>query len=486
MPDQTPPAGFTPVQNSGGPPPGFTPVQDAPTPEEPGLMEKLSNISDDVASGVAKEVVATAGGAQTLVSEALNKIPGIGETLAPRAGIESEKASLAAGTHLEGAAQHVGAGIEQVGEWMAGDAALQGLAKLGAVAKHAPELLELAERFPTTAKLLLSAGARGAAIGGTQAGVKAEAKGEDVGKAVAGGAAGGAVGGAVGEAVPAVLGSKLARGFVNRSAGATARDVLYGNPARAFFDEGIIAPNTGNIETYKDALRAGKSMEEAVQAAGGRIAAVGEKLNEIKPQLDAVLKASKAQISVNDTILKPLLDAQNDIAGNAAIKPDIAKSAIDALDDWGYRIETIINKEHMSALEAVEFKQKLGQTMDFTHNTAADDVVSNVEREIYGNLKNAVHKEVPEAASLDERSTNLMAAWNELNPSKAGSLGAKEEVGAGKGITGGNLWDVPQRILVMLGKITPGARAAAASPVTKAAVGVAGENAGTELSEPPE
>jgi hypothetical protein len=262
--------------------------------------------------------------------------------------------------------------------------------------------------------------------------------------------------------------------------------VLYGNPARAFFDEGIIAPRTGNIEAYKDALRAGKSMEEAVQAAGGRIAAVGEKLNEIKPQLDALLKASNAKISVNDNMIAPLLKAQDNIANNAMIKPDIAKAAIDALDDWRYRIETLLGKGDISPFEAVEEKRKLGDTLNFTRNTAADDVVGNIEREIYGNLKNEVHSKVPEAATLDERSTNLMAAWGELNPGKVGSLGAREEVGAGKGITGGNLWDVPQRILSMLGRITPGARAAAAAPVTKAAVGVAGEKAGTELSEPTE
>src|SRR5271157_2096873 len=257
MPDQAPPAGFTPVaaQQQQGPPPGFSPVQDNPPPpvEKPGLLEKLSNISEDISGGAAKEVTATAGGLQTLVSEGLNKIPYVGETLAPRVGIEAEKRSLAEHTKLEGVAEHVGAGVEQLGEWMAGDAALKAFGTLAKVAKNAPELLQLAEKFPVTAKLLLGAG-KGAAIGGTQAGVKAEATGQNVGEAVKGGAEGGAVGGFVGEAAPAALESKLARSWINRSLGATARDVTYGNPAKAMLDENLKAATTGDIEAYKTAL----------------------------------------------------------------------------------------------------------------------------------------------------------------------------------------------------------------------------------------
>jgi len=313
------------------------PVQQPP--EKPGLMEKLSNISDDLATGVSKEAVASAGGLQTLVSEGLNKIPYVGETLAPRAGIEAEKRSLAEGTKLEGVAQHVGAGAEQVGEWMLGDAALKGLSKLGVVAKHAPELLELAEKFPATAKLLLGAG-KGAVIGGAQAGVKAEAEGKDVGAAVKSGAAGGAIGGAAGEGlamgVEASLEKKIARSMINKSLGAGARDVAYGNPAKALLDENITSPFTGDIEVYKTALRTGKTPEEAAQVAGGRIAAINSKINELKPQLDSVLQGSKAKIPLfdimGDTVLKTGVEIENDPALTAAEKR-LAGRKLDGLYD---------------------------------------------------------------------------------------------------------------------------------------------------------
>jgi hypothetical protein len=453
------------------------PVQQPP--EKPGLMEKLSNISDDLATGVSKEAVASAGGLQTLVSEGLNKIPYVGETLAPRAGIEAEKRSLAEGTKLEGVAQHVGAGAEQVGEWMLGDAALKGLSKLGVVAKHAPELLELAEKFPATAKLLLGAG-KGAVIGGAQAGVKAEAEGKDVGAAVKSGAAGGAIGGAAGEGlamgVEASLEKKIARSMINKSLGAGARDVAYGNPAKALLDENITSPFTGDIEVYKTALRTGKTPEEAAQVAGGRIAAINSKINELKPQLDSVLQGSKAKIPLfdimGDTVLKTGVEIENDPALTAAEKR-LAGRKLDGLYD---SIKEWAGKENITPVQAAELKRSIGNRIAWGGKEAVGDNVKPVYKELYGALKNAVHTAVPEAAQLDERLTNLMAAYGDVVP-----LAGKEEVGAGTGVMGGNIWDVFKRLQAEVGRFVPGIRSAAraAGPTVKSAIGLTGEKIGT-------
>ena len=97
--------------------------------------------------------------------------------------------------------------------------------------------------------------------------------------------------------------------------------------------------------------------------------------------------------------------------------------------------------------------------------------LGNSWRDVEGrlrSLKNAVHDAVPEAAEADERLTNLLAARKDIL-----NLSKREE--AGIGTVAGNFKEgVLGRIEALIGRIIPGAAAAAKSPVTKAAAGRAG------------
>jgi len=437
-------------------------------------MDKGVDFLADATESAGKAALSTAGGLTELTGELINKIPGVGEFLSPHKGLEGLKSKLQTETapdpNADPKAAFVGRAAEETAEWVGGDEALKALSKLGKVAKHAPHLLELAEKYPTTTKLILGAG-KGAVVGGAQAAVKAPARGEEPSAAAVKGAEGGAVGGAVGEGIASALESKLARGLVNRSVGATARDVTYGNPAKALLDEGIKSPVTGDIEAYKDALRAGKSEVEAAQAAGGRVASVSAKINEVEPQLEQALKASKSKISVKQAILDPLYDATKEIINNRAMTETEKDAAIDKIIALQKSLIDGLDKD-ITPAEANVIKQQIGERVNWGGTTAVTDEVKPVYKSLYGSLKKAVHDAVPEAAEADERLTNLLAARKDLL-----NLSRKEEVEAGTGPLSGGFKGVIGRIESVLGRFVPLMHEALDAPVTKAAAGVAGEEA---------
>jgi hypothetical protein len=458
-----------------------TGVSAAPGRLEQGL-ENASNFAEDVTNGISKGAVSTLGGLTSLIGEGLNRIPGIGEKLAPRAGLNAEKDLLKKGTATDPSSpgapgEKVGGALEEGAEWMAGDEALKGLASLAKVAKNAPHLIKILEKYPKASKLILDS-AKGAAIGGTQAGVKAPAEGKDVVQSVEAGAAGGAAGGVVGSAADLATGpeSKAARGLVNRSLGATARDTTYGNPAKALLDENIVTPVTGDAELYKASLRDGKPPSEAAQAAGGRIAAVSGRLNEYEPQLTAVLKASKAKIPVKTAILDPIYDATSEIINHAGMSGPEKDAAIDRILEFQKELISGLGKD-ITPEQALKIKRDIGDRINWTGATAVTDEVKPVYRKLYGSMKSSIHAAVPEAKPLDEKMTNLMAAWGDLNPGKPGSLPLREEVEAGSGPMSGGFKGMMGRLEAAIGRIIPAAHAVAKNPATKAAVGITGEEA---------
>ena len=121
------------------------------------------------------------------------------------------------------------------------------------------------------------------------------------------------------EAIGQIPFTKLGRSAINQSLGAQTRDVAYGNPALALTKEDIGDVATGDYEAYKSALRAGSTPAEAAQAAGGRFAAVSQRINELSPRLGNLLSKSQATIPVSDVIDKPLNQAAFDIIANPAM-----------------------------------------------------------------------------------------------------------------------------------------------------------------------
>ena len=189
--DATPVAGPMAAQ-SVSLPPGYedaTPVK-GPLASTAG---EVGQVASDVATGFGKGIGDTVSG----VSHLLNKIPGVGETLAPKAGISA----LDAVDVPQSDAEAAGKGLESVAEFVAGDELLSGLSKgvkLVALARKYPivaKTLNLATQHPWLAKMILE-GTKGAIVGGTVGGLK----GSQSDQGVAGAEKGAAIGGAVGAA----------------------------------------------------------------------------------------------------------------------------------------------------------------------------------------------------------------------------------------------------------------------------------------------
>lgn len=187
-----PPPGFTPVQ-AAPPPPGFVPV--ATTAPQESTLGAIGDTALDVGKGFIKGAGDTVSG----VSHLIHKIPVVGETLAPEAGIQSlDKLDTSTNT-----AQSVGKGIEGIAEFAAGDEALDGVAKaskLVALAQKYPlvaRTLQLATEHPWMAKMITE-GAKGAAVGSVEGGVKGAQQNQAGVGALTGATLGGVTGAAVG------------------------------------------------------------------------------------------------------------------------------------------------------------------------------------------------------------------------------------------------------------------------------------------------
>lgn len=165
------------------------------TSQQSGILDKIDNVARGAESGIPTGFIKGLGDTVSGVSHLINKIPGIGETLAPSEGISAlDQMDVSHGT-----AEMAGKGLENIAEYAAGDEVLKGLSsasKLVALAKKYPqvaEVLNMAKEHPVLAKLI-TAGTRGAAVGGAQGAIKGAQEGNAEGGAEAG-AAGGALGG---------------------------------------------------------------------------------------------------------------------------------------------------------------------------------------------------------------------------------------------------------------------------------------------------
>ena len=239
-------------------------------------------------------------------------------------------------------------------------------------------------------------------------------------------------------ALPAFAKSKLGRSFVNESVGATGRDVVYGNPAKALTDERISSPFTGDIEKVK---AAGGDLT----AAGGRLGDVAQRVSQLQPQVNQALGQSTKTISVADAIDKPLTDAMNDIIGNSAMTDPEKMAAISQLGGLQASLKEGLGAD-ISPLKANQLKNLVGSRVRWNGQNAIGDEVKPAYKAVYASLKGEVNNAVPEIADLNERLTNLYAAQDDLV-----RLARNEEVSRGAGGMRGTIGTS------LLGKLESGA-----------------------------
>lgn len=357
---------------------------------------------------------------------------------------------------------------------------------LGASLLAGPALVGGTIVGPSAASAAAGGGITGSALGGATGGFATSAvdkllhaasgqdltsqDAKDVGISTA---AGGLVGGVLGlfeKVAGSLLTSKIARGAINESVGATTRDVTYGNPAVGILKAGVDSPFTGDLEAYKAALRAGQPPEQALLAAGGRVAQVAKQVNTLSPQLDNALSKSTATLNVADIIDKPLNSAINEIVGNRAMTEAEKDAAVTQLGALQKALKEGLG-DTITPLQANQIKQAIGNRINWAGNVAVTDEVKPAYRAVYGAIKNAVNKAVPESAEINEDLTNLLAAQTDLQ-----KLMQAEEVGAGKGALGSAVTGIARRAEAIIGRVIPGMNTAnsAAQSVTPTVSGPTG------------
>jgi hypothetical protein len=192
-----------------------------------------------------------------------------------------------------------------------------------------------------------------------------------------------------------------------------ARDLAYGNPAKAMVDEAIWNLATGNHQAYKTALQQGKSAAEAAKAAGGQLAMVHRKISDYTNKLENLLSASGVKISAAETIDKPLEQAMLEIIGNGVMsdsEKDAVIQQLGSLQEW---VKHGLQGD-IAPLQANRILLAIGDRLNWGATSSVPEEFKPIYRTLYGNLKTAIRAAVPEAQNLHERLTNLYAAKSDL------------------------------------------------------------------------
>jgi hypothetical protein len=215
------------------------------------------------------------------------------------------------------------------------------------------------------------------------------------------------------EAVRSSVETKAAAAVAEPSVRSPARDLTYGNSARAMVDEVIWNMATGNYQVYRTALQQGKSATEAAQAAGGQLAVIHRKISEYTLKLQAVLSDSKAMINVEDAVDKPLEQAMLEIISNGAMT-DLEKDV--AIQQLGTLQEGLKQglQENITPLQANQIILTIGDRLNWGRTSDVSERIKAVYRALYASLKTSIVAAVPEAQNPLDRLTNLYAAKSEL------------------------------------------------------------------------
>lgn len=192
-----------------------------------------------------------------------------------------------------------------------------------------------------------------------------------------------------------------------------ARDLTYGNPAKAMVDEVIWNMATGNYQTYRTALQQGKSATEAAQAAGGQLAVVHRKISDYTIRLEAVLSESKAVINTGEAIDQPLEQAMLEMISDGEmsdLKKDAAIQQLGALQEW---VKHGVQGD-ITPVQANRIVLAIGDRLKWGGTADVSEELKPLYRALYGSLKSAILAAVPEAQNLHDRLTNLYAAKSDL------------------------------------------------------------------------
>ena len=215
------------------------------------------------------------------------------------------------------------------------------------------------------------------------------------------------------EAARSLENTNVGRAKTDPSVRSPARDLTYGNSAKAMVDEVIWNMATGNYQVYRTALQQGRSAAEAAQAAGGQLAMVHHRISDYTLKLEAVLSGSKAIINVQEAIDKPLEHAVFEIIGNGAMsdsEKDAAIQQLGALQEW---VKQGLQGD-ITPVQANRMILAIGDRLNWGGTTDVSEESKAAYRALYSSLKTAIRTAVPEAENLHDRLINLYAAKSDL------------------------------------------------------------------------
>jgi len=222
---------------------------------------------------------------------------------------------------------------------------------------------------------------------------------------------------------------------VNLSPRGPVRDLTYGNPAKALVDETIWNLQPGDYDAYRTALREGKSVTEAAQAAGGQLAVVHRKIHEYSARIDALLSASNATIEVEDAIHRVLeTETLKIIAGNVMSddQKDVALARLGEFQEW-------INHSFQKSITPLNLHQVALAVAERAKWGGACDSISNELRSVYGavysSLRDAIHSAVPDVRDPGERLANLHAAKCDWETIHSASVSAPDLAASSPAVT---------------------------------------------------
>ncbi|HVB88411.1 MAG TPA: hypothetical protein VNK23_17245 [Candidatus Dormibacteraeota bacterium] len=202
---------------------------------------------------------------------------------------------------------------------------------------------------------------------------------------------------------------------------AFARDLMYGDCAKALVDEAIWNLEPGDYEAYQTALLEGKPAAEASQAAGGQLAIILRRISEYTVKIEGLLLASDALIDAASTIDKPLEQAMLDIIADGTLSDADKDAAVDHLGSLQKEMNGGLDRV-ISPLKAHRIAISIGERANWGARSDLAEEVKSAYRSLYSSVRQAVLAAVPEARIFDERLTNLYAAKSDIASAAANKV----------------------------------------------------------------
>ena len=325
------------------------------------MLQKAMAGAKDVAKGVGEGLIHTG----TSLSPLLNKIPGIGETLAPSSGIKAAK-ELERPTNT---AQTIGKTGEQIGEWLLPTGAESKVG--GLVAEHAPQIARWAVPAAKIATASLESGVRNKLQGGD----------------FKTGAEAGAIGGGIGMGLK-TLAPKVAESALN----VRKMDRAYGRtPGSAILDE----TRGFRPETIANSAQ--------------------ERLGELNPQLEhAYMNApGNASLGPARTVISDAMDKAtmrgepSTIAQLSPMESHLTANRVTGMPHVP-QVSTNLAPNEIKPIDLLNIKRGFGN--EFVHNWNPETMkgVKSTAAQGYHALDAAGDAAVPESADLNSRISSLI------------------------------------------------------------------------------